>query len=79
MTRRPLAIERKGWATPSLGCRCPDVASLVRFLNFNPSICLQSLSQTLGTRTVKDVMTWGPITVKPETEIREAARLMHSN
>ena len=40
---------------------------------------MQTLSQALGTRTVKDVMTWGPITVKPETEIREAARLMHSN
>ena len=40
---------------------------------------MQALAQTLRTRTVKDVMTWGAITVKPETEIREAARLMHSN
>lgn len=35
--------------------------------------------RTLRTRTVKDVMTWGVITVKPETPIREAARLMHAN
>ena len=40
---------------------------------------MQALSRTLRTRTVKDVMTWGAITVKPETEIRQAARLMHSN
>jgi acetoin utilization protein AcuB len=40
---------------------------------------MEALSRTLRTRTVKDVMTWGVTTVKPETEIREAARLMHSN
>jgi acetoin utilization protein AcuB len=40
---------------------------------------MQSLSQALATRTVKEIMTWDPVTVKPETEIREAARLMHSN
>ncbi len=40
---------------------------------------MQTLSQTLRTRTVKEVMTWGVITAKPETEIRQAARLMHSN
>lgn len=40
---------------------------------------MQALSQTLRTRPVKDVMTWGVTTVKPETEIREAARLMHTN
>jgi acetoin utilization protein AcuB len=40
---------------------------------------MEALSRTLRTRTVKDVMTWGVTAVKPETEIREAARLMHSN
>jgi len=40
---------------------------------------MEALSRTLRTRTVKDVMTWGVTTVKPETEIREADRLMHSN
>ena len=40
---------------------------------------MEALSQTLRTRPVKDVMTWGVITVKPETGIREAARLMHTN
>jgi acetoin utilization protein AcuB len=39
----------------------------------------EELAQTVSTLTVKDVMTWGVITVKPETEIREAARLMHAN
>jgi CBS domain-containing protein len=37
------------------------------------------LARTMNTLTVKDVMTWVVITVKPETEIREAARLMHAN
>lgn len=40
---------------------------------------MAALSRTLATRTVKDVMTWSVITVKPETEIREAARMMHTN
>jgi len=40
---------------------------------------MEALSQTLRTRPVKDVMTWGVITVKPESGIREAARLMHAN
>jgi acetoin utilization protein AcuB len=40
---------------------------------------MEALSQTLRTRPVKDVMTWGVTTVKPETGIREAARLMHAN
>ena len=37
------------------------------------------LGRTLKTLSVKDVMTWGVITVKPATDIREAARLMHKN
>jgi len=40
---------------------------------------LAALGRTLRTRTVKDVMTWGPMTVKPETTIREAAQIMHAN
>jgi acetoin utilization protein AcuB len=47
----------------------------------DPSIAeeMPELSQTLRMRPVKDVMTWGVITTKPETGIREAARLMHAN
>jgi acetoin utilization protein AcuB len=40
---------------------------------------MEALSRTLRTRPVKEVMTWGVTTVKPETEIRQAARVMHSN
>ena len=40
---------------------------------------MEALSQALRMRTVKDVMTWGLISVKPETEIRQAAGMMHSN
>ena len=39
---------------------------------------MEALSRTLRTRTLKEVMTWGVTTVKPETAIREAAALMHS-
>jgi acetoin utilization protein AcuB len=40
---------------------------------------LGALGRTLNARSLKEVMTWGPITVKPETTIREAAQLMHGN
>jgi acetoin utilization protein AcuB len=40
---------------------------------------LEALGRALSTRTVKDVMTWGPMTAKPETTIREAAQIMHAN
>ena len=40
---------------------------------------LKALSQSLNARPLKDVMTWGSITAKPETGIREAARLMYAN
>ncbi len=40
---------------------------------------MEALARSLRTRAVKDVMTWGVITVKPEAEIRQAARTMHSN
>ena len=38
-----------------------------------------ALASTLTQRPVKDVMTWGVITVKPEAEIRQAAQLMYAN
>jgi acetoin utilization protein AcuB len=40
---------------------------------------MEALGKALRARALKDVMTWGVITVKPETDIREAARLMHAN
>lgn len=40
---------------------------------------MEPLAQALRTRTVKDVMTWTVITVKPEAEIRQAAGTMHTN
>ena len=40
---------------------------------------MEALSRTLRLRTVKEVMTWGVTQVRPETEIRQAAGVMHSN
>jgi acetoin utilization protein AcuB len=40
---------------------------------------IEALGNTLNVRTLKEVMTWGPITVTPATTIRDAARLMHGN
>jgi acetoin utilization protein AcuB len=40
---------------------------------------LKALGQALNFRPLKDVMTWGSITARPETGIREAAQLMHTN
>jgi acetoin utilization protein AcuB len=37
------------------------------------------VSQVLKTLAVKDVMTWGVITVSPETSLRQAAHLMRAN
>jgi CBS domain-containing protein len=37
---------------------------------------LGDLGDALNTLTVRDVMTWGVITVRPEAQIREAARVM---
>jgi len=39
----------------------------------------EELDQVLKGRTVKDVMTWGAISVKPDTPLREAAGLIHAN
>jgi CBS-domain-containing membrane protein len=35
------------------------------------------LRTTLATLPVRDIMTWSVVTVRPDTEIRDAARLMH--
>jgi acetoin utilization protein AcuB len=45
---------------------------------FDPAIQerLGDLAAVLNTLTVRDVMTWGVVTVRPEAQIREAARIM---
>jgi acetoin utilization protein AcuB len=40
---------------------------------------LEDLAKALNLRTLRDVITWGPVTVKPSTDIRQAAQLMHAN
>ncbi|MBI4591522.1 MAG: CBS domain-containing protein [Candidatus Rokubacteria bacterium] len=51
----------------------------LRQVIFEPSIQEQlgNLPQALNVLTVKEVMTWGVVTVQPQMEIREAARIMH--
>jgi acetoin utilization protein AcuB len=39
----------------------------------------EDLDRVLRSQTVKDVMTWGTISTKPEAMLREAARVMHTN
>ena len=39
----------------------------------------EELDQVLRGQTVKDVMTWGAISVKPDTPLREAASVIHAN
>lgn len=34
-------------------------------------------ADALRTRPVREIMTWGVVTVRPDTEIRQAARVMH--
>jgi acetoin utilization protein AcuB len=50
----------------------------LRQVVFDPAIQerLGDLAETLNTLTVRDVMTWGVLTVRPEAQIREAARIM---
>jgi acetoin utilization protein AcuB len=50
----------------------------LRQVIFDPAIQdrLGDLADALNTLTVRDVMTWGVITVRPEAPIREAARVM---
>lgn len=38
---------------------------------------LGNMSRAFNILTVREVMTWGVITVHPETELRQAARIMH--
>jgi acetoin utilization protein AcuB len=38
---------------------------------------LGNMSRALNILTVKEVMTWGVVSVRPDTEIRQAARIMH--
>ncbi len=37
------------------------------------------LARTLARLRVNEVMTWGVITVRPETDVRHAARIMHES
>ena len=39
----------------------------------------EDLDRVLRSQTVKDVMTWGTVSVKPETLLREAAGVMHAS
>jgi acetoin utilization protein AcuB len=50
----------------------------LRQVVFDPAIQdrLGDLAAALNTLTVRDVMTWGVVTVRPEAQIREAARIM---
>lgn len=45
--------------------------------------CLQEepdrLAQTLGRLRVNEIMTWAVITVRPDADIRDAARIMHDH
>ena len=51
----------------------------LRQVIFGPALQrrLPNLSEALTTLTVQEIMTRGVVTVRPTTEIREAARLMH--
>ncbi|MBI4270248.1 MAG: CBS domain-containing protein [Candidatus Rokubacteria bacterium] len=51
----------------------------LRQMVFDPTVQerLGELGEALKARTVGEVMTWGVLTVRPATGIREAARLMH--
>jgi acetoin utilization protein AcuB len=52
----------------------------LRQVAFGPALRrrLPDLAETLKTLTVQEIMTRGVVTVRPSTEIREAARLMHA-
>jgi CBS domain-containing protein len=51
----------------------------LRQVIFDPSMRerLGSAASGLGDVTVRDVMTWGVVTIRPGADIREAARRMH--
>jgi acetoin utilization protein AcuB len=38
---------------------------------------LGNATRAMNVLTIKEVMTWGAVTVRPETELRQAARIMH--
>jgi CBS domain-containing protein len=40
---------------------------------------LGNAPRALNVLTIKDVMTWGAITVRPDSDLREAARVMHTH
>lgn len=40
---------------------------------------VQPLARVLGRLRVNEIMTWAVITVRPDAEIREAARIMHEH
>ncbi len=50
----------------------------LREVIFEPSIQEQlgNIAKALNVLTIKEVMTWGAITVRPDTDIRQAARVM---
>jgi acetoin utilization protein AcuB len=50
----------------------------LREVIFEPSIQEQlgNVARALNVLTVKEVMTWGVVTVRPDTDIREAARVV---
>lgn len=51
----------------------------LRQVIFDPAIQSRAsrAAEALGRLTVRDIMTWGVITARPDTPIREAARRMH--
>jgi acetoin utilization protein AcuB len=50
----------------------------LREVIFEPSIQEQlgNVARAVNVLTIKEVMTWGVVTVRPDTEIREAARIV---
>jgi acetoin utilization protein AcuB len=53
----------------------------LREVIFEPALrdAFEELDEMLRRRTVKDAMTWGAISVKPDTLLREATRVLHVN
>jgi acetoin utilization protein AcuB len=39
----------------------------------------EEMTRTLANRTLKDVMTWGAVTVAPDTPLRQVAHVLHAN
>ena len=51
----------------------------LRHMLFDPAILerREQAAEILEGRTVREIMTWAVVTVGPQTELRQAARLMH--